>query len=324
MPEADKVIDASVLAHIKRWGIHGDRTYQHVLDIVELLNAWHREADALAYLAHAKELAASESGGKDDGMNSDVFGWNEPTHRRQANLSEAANMLQVVEGYPASSQLDHATRVARTNASDRDDAARALLLATIRSCARQPIDLALQMLRARKDLLKIDGRLGPRVVLMEQFDFSFRGAIGCVDDLLSTYPWDKKRIKTLDVLEASLDLVVTLLDFGHRADADRLFNALANKADDVYGHSDKCTIWACISIGLVYQRVATWADSGPWFERALAGAVQVFDDEDSLVRSLEHAVEEKHFSYLGDEGRPYSTAFGVSGLHIYPTRLHIR
>ena len=78
-----------------------------------------------------------------------------------------------------------------------------------------------------------------------------------------------------------------------------------------------------ISIGLVYQRYRSWEEAKLWFQYALSMSMQVFDEKDGIRMSLEEAMDVNHFSYITEEVRPYKTVFGVSGLKIMPTRLHM-
>lgn len=99
----------------------------------------------------------------------------------------------------------------------------------------------------------------------------------------------------------------------------------SQKASDVFGSSDERTIWVLITIGLVYQTYMGWADAEEWLEEAFAAALasEEMGPKGGIVRSLQNAIDRQHFSYISDEGRPFKTIFGVSGLVIRPGRLHL-
>lgn len=69
----------------------------------------------------------------------------------------------------------------------------------------------------------------------------------------------------------------------------------------------------------------TWGDAEEWFEEAFAAALanEEWGPKDGIVRSLQNAMDHHHFSYVPNEGRPFKTIFGVSGIKIMPGRLHL-
>ena len=120
-----------------------------------------------------------------------------------------------------------------------------------------------------------------------------------------------------------MELIGTMLKAGNTDEALRLFRRVDEKAETVFGRDDERTVWIYISIGLFFQQHGSgWATARPWFEQALAAAMNTFPTRDGIVRSLEKALEKGHFSYLSDEGRPFKTIFGVSGIVVRPGRLH--
>lgn len=70
----------------------------------------------------------------------------------------------------------------------------------------------------------------------------------------------------------------------------------------------------------------TWDDAEEWFEEAFAAALvnKAWGPKDGIVRSLQNAMDHHHFSYVSDEGRPFKTIFGVSGVTTRPGRLHLK
>ena len=69
----------------------------------------------------------------------------------------------------------------------------------------------------------------------------------------------------------------------------------------------------------------TWDDAEEWFQEAFSAALAntAWDPKDGIVRSLQNAMDRHHFSCVSDEGRPFKTVFGVSGIVITPGRLHL-
>lgn len=137
------------------------------------------------------------------------------------------------------------------------------------------------------------------------------------------FPWNPKNPKSLDLIEASLELTSSVLKGGLANDAKRMFSLIGEKARNVFCDDDERLIWTYISIGIVYQNAKSWPNAKPWFERAFAEADANYGEKDGIYQSLELALEKRHFSYISDEGRPFKTIFGVCGLTIRPNRLHL-
>ena len=120
-----------------------------------------------------------------------------------------------------------------------------------------------------------------------------------------------------------MQLALEMFKAAFEFEAEVMFNRVSETATMIFHADDERTIWILISIGLAYQTYGTWSQAERWFEHALANALSVWDDDDEIVKSLQKGVDEKHFSYLSDEGRPFKTIFGVSGISIRPGRLHM-
>ena len=113
------------------------------------------------------------------------------------------------------------------------------------------------------------------------------------------------------------------LKYGYHKEAQTLFREASEKSSDVFGWEDERTVWVNITIGLVYQTHTTWDEAEEWFDKAYTAALAWGRPKDGIVRSLENAQNHHHFSYVSDEGRPFKTIFGVSGVVIRPGRLHL-
>ena len=320
MDEANKIIEDLSRAHLQRWGVENRRIQQHVLHVVELLNSWNRQSDALAFLAHAKELITADLAetvkGKRKGCKRV-----KKTPKRQA-LTPSTQMFDIAQAIlnePDSAQVDYGITVARTHVLAGEEAVESLLVAMIDHCEQNTYDLAKQRLQAWTELLKFYQKLNSVNQHLDRFD----SAENAFRYVLVGYQWDKEKFTSLEVLEACLELAASFLKCGFSNRAYPMFRQAEQKATAVFGWDEERTIWTLISIGLVYQNAKSWNDARPWFEQALAGAKSAYDDDDGIVKSLERAMDVRHFSYINDEGRPLKTIFGVSGICIRPGRLHL-
>lgn len=189
-------------------------------------------------------------------------------------------------------------------------------------CGQDTETLAVQRLKAWAELLRFNQRTNEATVSNTYFE----NAHAAFTDVLRRYPWDvrtRRKFESFEVVEAALELVAPFVKANYLDDAKRMFQMCEEKATSIFGDEDERTIWMYISIGLVYQRYRVWDDARPWFEQALAAAMDKYDENDGIRISLEEAMEVRHFSYVNDEGRPFKTIFGVGGLRIMPTRLHM-
>ncbi|PMD25575.1 hypothetical protein NA56DRAFT_565482, partial [Hyaloscypha hepaticicola] len=195
-----------------------------------------------------------------------------------------------------------------------------LLLAMITQCEEHP-NLVVQHLKARAELLKLYDKLGTA----SHHKDAFENALRALKRAWEAYNWEEEKIESLDFMEAALQLVANMLKCGYRTQARRMFLEASEKASTVFGPDDERTVWVLITIGLVYQTHMTWSDAEDWFEEAFAAAMRNKDwgPKDGIVRSLQNALDHHHFSYVSDEGRPFKTIFGVSGIKITPGRLHL-
>lgn len=318
MAKAHRILDASTAVYIKQWGMHDNRTYGHVLEIIELLMTWHRHDEALAYASHAfalyKQADRVDHNGLAIGTSFDA------QTTMEAQLPNTENMMDSLVSGVGPAQLDYTLRVARTQVLDDNTAAERLLQAIIQACARDPIATATQSLSAHNNLLKHYHR----TQRFDDQDSHIPRAKSTVEASLREFPWNKKNVKSFEVMRSCLELAATVLKVSVlTTTADDMFRMLANKTEEVWGPDHKTSIWVFITTGTAYQHVLSWNSAKCWFERALAGALHSLEEDDGILRSLEHAMEVNYFSYLGDEGRPFSSVFGVTGLTIRPARLHL-
>ena len=322
MTDANEVIQKSCRQHITKFGIHHRRTQQFIMQVMELLNGWNRPEDALAFLARSKELAET-------GLDGEVVSAakrrssrrTEKLSRRQASarpseLSDVAHSI-ITDSDPA--RVDHGIGLARIHVTAKDRSVEGFLKIIIGHCERNHDTLMVHNLRARSELLKFYNELG----MNEQEVVAFMEGIEAVKNIFSTYKWEKKRFESLEIMEASLELAANVLKAGLGSSALELFRKIEHKAEDVFGWDEERTIWIKISIGIVYQKHKNWNDAKPWFEHARAASYGANGEEDGISVALDEAMDKCYFTYLSDEGRPFKTVFGVSGITIRPNRLHL-
>jgi len=320
IPEAYKVIERSSRLHFEQLGIDHKRTQQHIMNVVELLNGWNRNDDALAFLGRAKELA--EGNDKPAGRKTGRRGQRVPKQLAATQQTLLESAIRSVSNASNLDQLDYGLSIARTHASTKDEAVEQILLETIYQSGLNIEKAALQHIQAWAELLDVERTENRSQQNLARFDYALQAFKKVVDQ----FPWNqptREKFKSQKLIEACLELGATFVKADFLDDARRIFQKCDEKATEAFGSDDERTIWMLISIGLVYQKYKGWSAATQWFEQALAAAMGVYDKDDGVIISLEEAMEVKHFSYLNDEGRPYKTIFGVGGLRIMPTRLHM-
>ena len=319
--DADKVVEELCQHYIKKFGFKDRRTRQVILQVVELLNGCDRQIDAAAFLGRSKELAEADA--------EEVF--RRPNKRsksrRQGSISRrhaatpSAEILAAEEITAGSDpdQIEYGIQVARTHVAVKDGAVEAYLKAIIEHCQGHGEALEIQNLRARCELSKFYSKIAQ----VHSHNSAFSSAIGTAEAIIRRERWEKERFKSFETMEALLELVASVLKAGFDFQAANTFTQIIQKADNDFGWDDERTIWAKISIGIVFQRYRNWESAKPWFEFAHAASFVANGEEDGITRSLQTAMEKRHFSYVSDEGRPFKTIFGVSGLMVRPNRLHL-
>ena len=320
--DADKVVGDLCQHHIKKFGIEHRRTQQVILQVVELLNGCNRQIDALAFLGRSKELAEANI----DEV-SPKASKRSKTHRRGSTFRRHAaapstELLDIAQNITAGNdpaQVDYGIQVARTHVAAKDEAVEAFLKAIIDHCEHDGEALEIQNLQARSELTKFYSRLGQ---IMENIS-AFSSAVDTAEAIIGRQKWEKECFKSFETMEALLELAASVLEARFDFEAAKTFQKIEQKADDSFGWDDERTIWAKISIGIIYQRHRNWERAKPWFDHALAASYAANGDEDGITRSLLTAMDKRHFSYISDEGRPFKTIFGVSGFAVRPNRLHL-
>jgi len=323
--DADKVLEAVSRKHVDRYGAADKRTQQHVLHIVELLHAWNRPRDALAFLVTARNLLETSFNRTGEGRRKKqrIAGRSrssQRTIRKKLRKPPIRDMQAIAfdinkDGDPAT--IKYGLGIARAHVQARDEAVEVLLQAIIRHGEAE--GLALESLEARSELLRLYQRLGKVNDNISAFSLAW----AAVDNSWSEYKWDKESIKSLEMMEICMKLACAFLKGNFEHESKTLFRRVEEKATNLYTDTDDRTIWILISIGLVYQNNRGWDTAKPWFEQALAFSYNAYDSKDGIVVSLEAALRKCHFSYVSDEGRPFKTIFGVNGIVIRPGRLHI-
>jgi tetratricopeptide (TPR) repeat protein len=324
LQDAYKVLEKSCRAHVRKLGMQDRRTYQHILNVVELLHGWNKGDDALAFLARAKELA--EQG---DSRTSPTTGRRRnrsPTATQRPKTAQDSLFLEAARSLSGNPQdpteLEYGLSVARAHISTNGMAVEQLLLATINQCGQDTNKLAIQRLKAWTELLRLYQRSNDDTASIT----SLGNAHAAFTDVMRRYPWHettRRKFESFGVIEAALGLIVPFVKVNYLSDAKRMFQLCEEQATATFGYEDERTIWMFITIGLVYQRYRGWDEARHWFEQALNIAMVKYQEDDGIRISLEEAMEVHHFSYINDEGRPYKTIFGVGGLKITPMRLHM-
>jgi tetratricopeptide (TPR) repeat protein len=324
LQDAYQTLEESCRLHLQTAGIYDRRSQQHVHNVVELLNGWNRQDDALAFLARAGELAKKShtrsSVTRNDHRRKSLAPSRRLDNAQDSLLLEAARSISDDPQNPT--QLGYGLSIASTYGSTKHDAVEQILLTTINQCGQDTERLSAHRLKAWAELLRLYQRTNDAIVSMS----SFQKAHDAFKDVLREYPWHertRRKFESFEVLEAALELIAPFVKANYLDDAKRMLQMCEEKVTPVFGDDDERTIWMYISIGLMYQKYRDWNDAQPWFERALAAAMEKYDENDGIRISLEEAMEVRYFSYVNDEGRPFKTIFGVNGLRIMPTRLHM-
>jgi tetratricopeptide (TPR) repeat protein len=323
MKEAVDMIEKVIQNHLEQWGYEDKRTQQNVLHAIELLNGWNRQADALALLSLSEQLLQSSISSRGDRgahKHSNKKGKSAQTSIPPDSRPDLAGVTESILANLNPAKVEYGLGVARTHIAAKDQAAEGLLLAMIAQCEDHP-ELGIQHLKARAELLKLYEKMGTADYHIDAFE----NALRALERAWEVYGWKEEKIESLDFMEAALQLVANMLKCGYRKQARRMFLKASEKATNVFGSDDERTVWVLITIGLVYQTHMTWDDAEDWFEEAFAAALRnkAWGPKDGIVRSLQNAIDHQHFSYVSDEGRPFKTIFGVSGIKIMPGRLHL-
>ncbi|KAF4469329.1 rhomboid family [Fusarium albosuccineum] len=327
--EADHVLEKLTQAHIEGLGFKHKKTQSHILHVVELLNGWGRPDDALGLLSLSKETDQCLNADKEPGSRRSRNRGRRRRRRAKATNShhdEADRMGIVVldDEIPADaepSHIDYQLDLAHSQVVTKDANVEPLLRALISHCENHQGGLITQNLRARGDLLSLYEKLD----VVADHVAVFEDTVIALNNIWESYDWDEERFECIDVMEAYMQVVANMLKSGFTAQAKAQFRKVANKAEGLFSRHDERAVWINITIGLAFQTHMNWDEAEEWFDRAYAGALcnDEWGPKDGIVKSLENARKNHYFSYISDEGRPFKTIFGISGITIRPGRLHL-
>ncbi|KEY66009.1 hypothetical protein S7711_06917 [Stachybotrys chartarum IBT 7711] len=269
--DALAVIEELIQGYVETLGFHAKKTQQLVLEVVELLNSWNRQDDAMMLLSRAQEILAS----KPDQTTKRQTAKGRARRQKMTQSREAvegsdsvAAILQTILSSHDRQPIDHGLNVARARVAAKDKAAQQILRAIISQCEKRPLDFAKENLMAHAELLKLHEHLG---TAQEKY-VAFQQAEAALEKTWESQLW-KNDFTSFEVMEASLQLAANSLKGGYSGQAYQMFSDAADKANEVFGFMDERTVWVSITIGLVYQTHTSWGLAEPWFERALASAL---------------------------------------------------
>ena len=309
--DADMVAEDLCQHHIRKYGIKHRRTQQVIQQVADLLNGCNRANDALAFVSRSKQLAeadAEETFRKPKKRSkSRRQGSISPRHVATPPTKPLDNAEEITAGSDPD-QVGYGTHVARTHVAANDEVLKGFLEAIADHCGHQGEVLEIQILGAACDSLKLYGNLEPKY----SHNLVISSAISRAEAIICRQKWKKGDEKSVKIMEALVELAASLLKAGFGFKADATFTKIRLKAEDDFGWDNERTIWAKISIGLVYQRYRSWESAKPWFESAREASFATWGEEDWITRSLETAMEERHFPHVWNEIGPFRFLLKVS------------
>lgn len=133
--------------------------------------------------------------------------------------------------------LNFALGVARSHITARDDAAKNLLQAVIDQCNLNPAGLVIHHLKARAELLSLYERHGT----IDEHAIAFEASESVFTVIGNNYEWDRDKFQSLEVMEAGMQLAVSMLKGGYEIEAREMFYNVEEKLLAVFGSDDERT-----------------------------------------------------------------------------------
>lgn len=292
MDDADLVLDWMAEKHMERWGLDRHETMTHFLRVAELFNSWSRNDDAKTLLYRVIDALDNHiSMGERDSakLNPEPLRVAQPqaASPQTTRRSEPEDIARAFTETEDPVRVDYQLGLAIAHARAKGQAAEPLLLRLIEQCDKYPGKLDVQVLQARCALVDLYQRLGDS----EQVANALEKAQAALEKILASTPK-----KTELLLESCTQIARLHIENDHRQVAEDIYERIGAEAEDTLGTDHPATIRILIRIGKTYQAKNMWTNAQSWFERALAASMTANGLEDAMTKSLEAAIENKHYS----------------------------
>lgn len=151
--EADEILEELTQKHINQLGIGHPKTRQHILNVVELLNGWSRECDALAFLSRAKDIAEVQNAQQHNDRVEGHKYRRERQHERRPNNAAVEREIPQELNVPldrnvSPETMDYTLSIAKAYVAANEPAVEAFLKAMTATCARD----------SKKFVVKVSGQ----------------------------------------------------------------------------------------------------------------------------------------------------------------------
>lgn len=288
MTEADAVLNWLSRKYTERWGMTHMQTTDHYLRILEMLDSWNREDEALVLL-HRLVDTYEDSDGRMFRRSSDAGGApNRPPPGNAQDHQEVAPrvMASTLDLPPTGNDFDPSNGLyglSRGCPDNEDAGTEPVLNSLLERCEKHSDQFATQIIETRLSLLRLYRRQNDEERTADALERLQRA---CHSRMTTA------NMKDHSLVGALAKVGELFLKIGEHSVARRLFSEVANLVEDAVGVNNVAAINFHIRVGKIYQVGSGWNAARPWFERALAASLSRHSIDSALTESLETALEE--------------------------------
>jgi hypothetical protein len=286
MNEADRVLDWLGRQYIQRWGLNHGKTISHLLRVTELLQSWARRDDAMVLLSRVLDLRDD----MDSDLDPDLVALSTNTVQDTELYGIDPDVTdQIFEESTNEVQVESQLRVANLWLSSTADGLEPILVRLIQQCEKYPEKLRTQTLQARCSLARLYLRLEQRdlaAAALELAQKSLMEILAINEDLHGS------------VLKTSRQLAFACVECNDTKACDYILERVAERLEARLG-DEKDQIEVVVDFftdaAREYQRLSTWQNGAPWFERALAISLLGLGSDDERTKKLEETLKTQQY-----------------------------
>lgn len=260
MREADEILEWMTKVHIRDLGLWNRRTVQHLTRVVEMLQSWCRQNEAIPLIDHLLQGQGSPS----------------------QTMSVAMAVPDSIDTEGIGRELALIDILASV-----DNSIETRLIPLVERCEDRPTDFPAQTIRAWTALIRAYVNMEDEAKKEDTFTRAVKSTRVIMK--MENSAWSVSLFKSL------LALIQMFVHADNREFATEVLSDVEEKIEDIFRDDHEKTICILTDIGMLYQREDRWEDAKPYFEHAQAVAARAYGRKDARTKIVEAARQNGYY-----------------------------